>query len=221
MDKKTKNYLFNSITFFTAFILLIVLLNLVDKDAIGPKESIVGLSTLNNFYHNLVNVNFKLYTVTDFGGIPPFIYLLVFGFMGLIQLIKRRSLLKVDKDILALGVFFLLTFLIYLFFEFVVINYRPVLINDKLESSFPSSTTFLSIALLISGSLEIDNYIKNKKVTLVIKIISISYCVFLVVGRLISGVHWLTDIIGAILISVSLIYLFLFLRNLFNKIIKD
>jgi len=221
MEKKTKKYLFTSIILFVLFVLLIVLLKVVDTKAIGPKESVVGLASINGLYIKLVGTNFTLYNITDWGGIPPFVFLLVFGMMGLVQLIKRKSLLKVNKDIIALGIFFILTLIVYLFFEFVVINYRPVLINGILESSFPSSTTILSITLLTTGILELDLYLKNKVLSKIIKYVSMGYCLFLVIGRLFSGVHWLTDIVGAVIISTSLIFLFLFLRDLFNKIIKD
>ena len=39
----------------------------------------------------------------------------------------------------------------------------------------------------------------------------------LMVGRLLSGVHWLTDIIGGVLISLGLLFLFAGVRNLLGE----
>ena len=69
-----------------------------------------------------------LYTVTDWLGLVPIAFCLGFAIFGLAQWIKRKSLLKVDLSILALGGFYLLVMATYVLFEYVVINYRPVLI---------------------------------------------------------------------------------------------
>jgi len=130
---------------------------------------------------------------------------MLFGIMGLIQLVKRKSFKRVDRELIVLGCFYIIVFLVYLTFEFVVINRRPVLINGRLEVSYPSSTTFLSITFMLSAIPLVNKYISNKTAFNAIKIIFIIYMLFLVVGRMLSGVHWLTDIMGSVLISVSLL----------------
>ena len=40
-----------------------------------------------------------LYNITDWLGLVPIFVCMIFGFVGLAQLIKRRSLLKVDFDL--------------------------------------------------------------------------------------------------------------------------
>ena len=127
------------------FVVWTLLVSFVDLRAIGPQGSTVGFGALNYFIHNLTGVSMTLYTVTDWLGLVPIVTALSFAILGLVQLIKRKSLLRVDYSILALGVFYIAVIVIYALFEIVVINYRPILIDGALESSYPSSTTITAI----------------------------------------------------------------------------
>ena len=147
-----------------------------------------------------------LYVVTDWMGLIPIGVCFFFAIWGLIQLIKRKSILKVDKDILLLGAFYIAVISFYSLFEFLVINYRPVLINGNLEASYPSSTTMLSICVFISAIMALFNRVKgagNKGI--IIATFSL-LTAFMVIARIISGVHWISDIIGGVLISCALIF---------------
>lgn len=212
---KKRNYLYLSIFFISLFIIFTITLKLIDVKSIGPNNSLVGYSTINKFFNNLTGTNMLLYDITDYGGIPPIIMGMLFGILGLIQWIKRGSIKKVDRELLILGIFYLTVFIVYLLFELFVINRRPILINGYLETSYPSSTTFLSITFMLSAIPLVDKYIKNKYAANFFKFILVLYMLFLVVGRIISGVHWLTDIIGSIIISTGLIlgYKYFIKRN--------
>ena len=109
-----------------------VLLRLVDVKAIGPMGSSVGFATLNECVHRLTGTNLFLYTITDWLGLIPLATVLGFAILGLWQWIKRKKLWCVDGSILALGTFYIAVMAVFVFFEVVVINYRPVLINGKL-----------------------------------------------------------------------------------------
>lgn len=211
-----KKNLVISIALFTSFIIFTILVMNVDLKPIGPNNSVVGFSTLNGWFNNLANANFVIYNITDWLSLIPIGIGIFYGIIGLIQLIKRRSLLKVDTNILALGIFYILTLAVYLFFEFVVINRRPVLIDGYLESSYPSSTTILVLCFM--GTLIIENNIYLKKTPkIVLNTITTLFIVFMVIGRLISRVHWITDIMAGVIISFSLNYLYLFLYQFLNK----
>ena len=132
-----------AIAFLATFALWTAIVRFVDVKAIGPDGSSVGLATLNGFVHKLTGVNWILYTVTDWLGLVPIAVALGFAILGLAQLIKRKSLWKVDRDILLLGIFYIVVIAFYVFFEIVVINYRPILIDGRIEASYPSSTTML------------------------------------------------------------------------------
>lgn len=185
-------------------IIYTLLVKYVDTSIIGPNGSVVGFSSLNSFVFNLTGNNMTLYKITEILGIIPILIALMYAVIGLIQVIDRKSL-KVDKELIALGILYIIVILIYVFFEKCIINYRPVIIDGVLEASYPSSHTLLSICICGSALL-INKYLfNNEKIYKYINIISIISMVLIVLGRLLSGVHWASDIIGSIIISITLL----------------
>lgn len=214
---KIKKSLFISVVFLLAFVLWTVLICFVDVGEIGPRESSVGFATLNEFIHNLTGVNMTLYVVTDWLGLVPVFLCIGFAVFGLIQWIKRRSILKVDYSILTLGGFYIIVMAAYILFEMYVINYRPVLINGYLEASYPSSTTMLVMCVMPTALMQFDTRIKNRLLRNSIKAVIIAFTVFMVVARLISGVHWVTDIIGGALLSTGFVTVYYSVSNFIDK----
>ena len=206
----------NRIRFFGAGIfglltvLLIILVKCADVHAIGPGETYIGLSHINQYAFQSTGVNMIWYNITDWLGIVAIITALLFAAIGLVQMIRRKSLVKVDKNILALGVLYVLVICLYIFFEIVVVNYRPVIMpgSDHPEASFPSSHTMLVSVILGSAMIQINRYVKNKILRNVLVAASALIICVTIVGRLISGVHWFTDIVGGIFISAFLICLY-------------
>ena len=198
-------------------IIYTLLVKYVDTSTIGPNGSVVGFSSLNSFVFNLTGNNMTLYKITEILGIIPILIALMYAVIGLIQVIDRKSL-KVDKELIALGILYVVVILIYVFFEKCIINYRPVLIDGILEASYPSSHTLLSICIC-GSSLLINKYLfNNKKIYKYINIVSIISMVLIVLGRLLSGVHWASDIIGSIIISITLLKI---LETYYLSIKKD
>lgn len=208
MKRNAKYNLCLGIGFILLFILWTVLVMTADVKPIGLKGSNVGFATVNSAVHKLTGANMSLYNVTDWLGLVPILVCFIFAGVGLYQLIKRRSLLKVDKDILILGVYYFLVIAAYLIFEMIPVNYRPVFINGFMEVSYPSSTTLLVLCVMLTLNFQVDRRIKNKTVRNIINIVSVFFSVFMVIGRLISGVHWLSDIVGSVLISLGLFYIY-------------
>ena len=204
MKKKRKD-IFVCGGLFAVAIIYTILVKYIDVQAIGPKDSLVGFATINKFIFNLTGVNMVWYSITDWLGFVPLIIAFIYAMIGLVQMIKRKNILKVDKEILGLGVFYIIVIGLYIFFETYVINYRPILMDGILEASYPSSHTLLSVCIC-GSSLIINKYLfKNKNFFKAENIISILSILVIVIGRFISGVHWFTDIIGAILISIALL----------------
>ena len=191
-----------------AFVLWTFLILFVDVQAVGPNSSMVGFASFNTRFYQLTGVHMTLYTVTDWLGLVPIAVCLGFGCLGLYQLIKRRSLFKVDTDILLLGGYYILVIFGYLFFEMVPINYRPILIDGFLEPSYPSSTTLLVLSVMPTLAFQVKRRCDNLMVKQIIMILAILFSVFMVIGRLVSGLHWATDIIGSILLSIGLFKLY-------------
>lgn len=188
----------------SAFVLWTMLIQTVDVQSVGQNGTSVGFATLNCWFHNLTGVHMVFYCITDWLGLVPIFSFMFFGGVGFVQLIKRRSFLKVDTDIIFLGVYYIIVVLGYLIFETIPINYRPILIDGIAEVSYPSSTTLLVLSVMPTIRFQAERRINN---TLIKKIISVSvilFSLFMVVGRVASGVHWLTDIIGSVFLSEGL-----------------
>ena len=206
--RKTKKIVSAGILLLAAFAVWTFLIQTVDVQQIGPRQSAVGFATVNGWFHRLTNVHWMLYTLTDWLGLVPIVVCLLFACVGLAQLVQRRSLLKVDLDILLLGVYYVLVIFAYLLFEMIPLNYRPVLIEGILEASYPSSTTLLVLSVMPTLHFQAERRLKNSAPRHCIKVLTVLFSVFMVVGRLLSGVHWLTDIVGAILLSGGLFLLY-------------
>ena len=204
--EKSQKVLLSGIAMVVLFILWTVAISLIDVQPIGPQNSSVGFATLNGFIHSLTGVHMAIYTITDWSGLVPIFICMFFGLVGLIQLVKRKNLLKVDFDIIILGVYYVIVILCYLIFEMYPINYRPILINGFMESSYPSSTTLLVLCVIPTLVFQANQRLKSITLKRFITIFAVAFSIFMVVGRLISGVHWLIDIIGSCLLSAGLFY---------------
>jgi undecaprenyl-diphosphatase len=203
---RTKNIVI-SIALTVLSVCYTLLVKFIDVDAIGPNESEVGFSKLNGWFSNLVGSNMTIYKITEVLGLLVIAIVLIYGCIGIYQLVKRKNLLKVDREIIVLGCFYVLMAITYVLFEKVVINYRPILIDGELEASYPSSHTILALCIALS-SLKVSKEYFNKKYIKKINIITIVLMSLVVIGRLISGVHWISDIIGGIIISLTLLSYF-------------
>ena len=200
--------LYAALALIAAFILWTAVVSSIDVQAIGPQGSRVGLAAVNGWFHGLTGVHMALYTVTDWLGLVPVAVVMAFAILGLIQWIKRKRFFLVDRSILILGGFYVIVMGAYLLFEELVINYRPVLIGGYLESSYPSSTTQLVLCVMPTAMLQLRSRIRIKWLRSAVLAAIAAFMVFMVIGRAVSGVHWLSDIIGGGLLSAGLVLLY-------------
>lgn len=207
MKKKYRNFAAAS-GLLVLFILYTNALVLMDVKPIGPQGTSVGFAAINDSVRHLLDVNLFLYTITDWLGLIAILVALGFAVLGLSQLIKRKSLWRVDSSILVLGGFYLLVISAYLYFEFNVVNYRPILIENVLEASYPSSTTMLVMCVMPAAMMQFHRLIQNKTVRIAVNALSGVFTAFMLVGRLLSGVHWVTDILGSLLLSAALVMMY-------------
>lgn len=208
MKRKTRKNFYTAIFVLATFILWTIAIKFIDVSSIGPNASSVGFASFNSVFHNFTGVHMTLYTITDWLSIVPICFVIAFGILGFIQLINRKNILKVDYDILVLGGFYVTVMAMYVLFEMIVVNYRPVLIEGVLEASYPSSTTMLVMCIMPTTIMQLNRRIKSIRLKGMVSFILSLFTAFMVVGRLISGVHWLSDIIGGALLSIGLVMMY-------------
>ena len=208
MKKNEKKSLLIGSIFLAMFAVWTVLILTVDVQPLGQNGTSIGFAAFNCWFHHFTGVNMAIYTITDWMGLVPVVICLIFAGIGLVQLMKRRSFFRVDADIMILGVYFVIVFLAYAIFEIITINYRPILIEGRMEASYPSSTTLLVLSVMSALIEQIQRRLSDITAQRIIKIAAIAFSAFMVIGRLVSGVHWFTDIVGGVLLSAGLFMLY-------------
>lgn len=210
MNKSLKKYCL-PILLCILFVLFTVVVKVVDVQAIGPLASKIGFAKLNSAVHSFVqshisqNMQVLCYNFTNGAGIIAIITAGFFAVFGLLQLIRRRSLVKVDKEIILLGVSYAVTIVLYVLFEKIAVNYRPVLEDGKLAASYPSTHTMIVLCIMGTARYAFARYIADKRLLLTSEIFCIALMGLTAMGRLFSGVHWFTDIIGGVLVSAAIV----------------
>ena len=208
MKQRGRKEIITGAVLILAFILLTVLIQTADVQPVGVNGTTVGFASVNTRFHRLTGVHMGIYTVTDWLGLVPIVICIGFGLLGLTQWVRRKSIAKVDRDILLLGGYYILVILGYLIFEMIPINYRPILIDGAMEASYPSSTTLLVLSVMPTLMFQINRRAKSQTARRISAAFVVLFSVFMVIGRLVAGVHWLTDIVGAVLLSAGLYCLY-------------
>lgn len=205
MKKFANTYIFGFL-----FVLFSLWIRLFDVQAVGPEGSRIGFAGLNLAVHEFFGMHLFWYKLTQALGYVAILFAAAFALLGFIQLIKRKSLLKVDKKLLILGIIYILLALLYLLFEKIPFNYRPVILDpaEGLEPSYPSTHTLLILTVFGTAVQLAGSWIKNPKLLLTVKILALVIMGLTIVGRLVCGVHWFTDIVGGVLLSLFLISLY-------------
>ena len=191
-----------------AFAVFTALVRSVDVQPVGQNGTDIGFASINRLFHSLTGVSMTLYSITDWLGLVPVLVCMLFGAVGLVQLVRRRGIARVDRDILLLGAYYAAVMLAYLAFEMIPINYRPIPINGFMEASYPSSTTLLVLSVMPTLVFQADRRLACSAVRRAVRILTAGFCVFMTAARLLSGVHWLTDIVGSLMLSGGLFWLY-------------
>jgi len=216
---KKKNFCNLIITsgLFLSFLILTLLIKFVNVKSIGPENSTIGLSDINTSILQSIKSNLIWDKIADILMLFALCVALCIAVIGVVQLIKRKKILKVDKEILILGIIYILVIGFYILFEIIIINYRPILIDGKLEASFPSSHTLIVTTILSTSLFYFYKIVSNKIWRAITTALVTAIIIIATLSRLLAGVHWFTDIIGALLLSASLFMLYKSLLNHFQS----
>ena len=221
MTRQGKLYLAG--LFYVLFLALIVLLCLADRQPVAAGDTVVGLATVNAWFaiaaaglsgggimDGSTALSPQLYQLTEYLGYFSLLVAACFALLGFVQLLRRRSLKKVDRQLLAMGGLFIVLAVLYVFFEKVIINYRPIVLPGESgpEASFPSSHTMLTVTILGSVCIVLRTYVKNDGLRVLLRVVCVLLILAMVCGRLLCGCHWLTDILGGVLVSCAMLALF-------------
>jgi len=210
MKTAFKKSLIFSIVLLVVFIVYTICVMKVDVEPLGLEGTDIGFALINVPMRDLIGLNEGWYFLTKIISVLSFGVIGFFACIGLYQVIKNKSLLKADPDIYALGVFYIIVLAVYVLFDKVVINYRPFDLGEGLEASYPSSHTILAITVFVTAAVEFAIRVRqNDTLRKVLVAVCIILAVLMIVGRMLSGVHWFTDIIGGIVCSAFLVSVFM------------
>ena len=132
--------------------------------------------------------------------------LAVFVFLGIYQIFTRKSLLKVDRRLLWMILPLLLMTITYVVFDkFFVLNVRP---NGSGETSFPSTHVMVVATIFMLIAINLPYYIKSKAICIVLDLAMLALLVLVCVGRVLSEMHWLSDVLGGL--AFALIFAFIY-----------
>ena len=212
MERNVKNktgiFFVCGVGLLAAFALWTIALSCIDVQPIGPDGSSVGFAAMNDAVHGMTGVSMTLYHLTDWLGLVPVAFAAGFAVLGFVQLVRRRSLWKVDASVLLLGGCYIAVMAAYLYFEMYPVNFRPVLIDGRLEASYPSSTTLACLVIMPTAMMQLHGRISSRKLRRVVMTGMAAFTALTVLGRVLSGVHWASDIIGGMLLSGGLVLLY-------------
>lgn len=211
--KKTNTAAIVTAVCFAISFLFTIAVMFVDVAAIGPQGARVGLARMNGAVRDIIGVNEMWYDITKYLGVIAILIAGAFALYGFLQMIRKKSIFRVDYAVIMLGVIYFLTIALYVFFEVVVINVRPVIMagEDAAQASFPSSHTMLACVIFGTAIPAFMRLSEDRKKRLIVTCACVFFVIVMIAGRLLSGVHWLSDIIAAVFISSALISLYVFL----------
>ena len=213
MSEKTQNSLLTTLMLAVAFAVFTFLVSRFDVAPIGLENTNIGFSSINGPIHEAIGFSNVWYVVSKLIGYLAFVTVAFFGLLGLLQAVKRKGIFKIDSDIIALAVFYVVVLAMYIVFDHVYINYRPIYLGEELEYSYPSSHTMLGLCCYITAAFQFKSRIKGSKGTLM-SVLCYVLAAVAVISRALSGVHWFTDIIGSVILSSVIISFYLLLVSI-------
>lgn len=201
---------------FAVFAVFTLLVRFVDVQPIGPAGSSVGFASVNGAVFEMLGQNAVWDKISDLLLLAAIATAFFFAALVVFQLIRRKSFFRVDCDLYALAGFYVLVGVFYLIFELVAVNSRPVLVDGTLAASYPSSHTLLVGSFLLAAVVQTKKRVSDQRIRIVLLAVFALLIVLTAVGRLLSGMHWLTDVLGGLILASALGMLYLSVTRLLD-----
>lgn len=189
-----------------AFVVLTACLLFVDVRAVGESGAEVGFATINEAVFAALGQDEIALKASDLGGLVMIAAVGVFGVTGLVQVIRRKGILRADRALYVMAGGLVLLAVAYVFFEIFVINCRPVLDEGELAASYPSSHAMLATAVAGMGAAYLFGRCKSRVLHGLIGSCLIGLACVTTALRLLGGVHWLSDIVGGVLLGLVITF---------------
>ena len=217
MSRKTKRNFYLAGIFFAIFIAYTFAVKFIDVAPIGPENSSVGFSTINQLVFSTLGQHKIMYDITKVLGLFALVVAAFFVLLTLLQLIRYKSISHVDASLIALIIHYATVAIAYVAFEFIEINYRPVILDEGLEASYPSTHTMLALCIMLTAILQFRSRFNGEGLKNFVTILFLAIAIVTVVGRLLSGVHWFTDILGGVILSAALVMFYIAMERYLRK----
>ena len=208
MYSRAKKLFLIGFIFLALFAVFTVLVCTIDVKNVGQGASALGFATVNKSVFESLGTSDLWLTLTDVFGYVAILAAASFACLGAYQLIRRKSLKRIDTEILLLGALYVAVVAFYVLFELVIINYAPVLKDGEIAASYPSSHVLLVVTIMASAVPTLYFYTKKRIFRITAATFSTAIIILTVIGRLLAGVHWLTDIFASLLLSTALVFIF-------------
>jgi len=205
-DSGFRTLLVLAVVLFVAFAAFTYLVRTYDVAPVGYNGAEVGFSKLNAAAHEMFPGDDGSYELTKILGYICLIAVAVNGLEAAIDFFRHKGRIsRMHKRNVITCIYYVVVGGFYVLFEFVVINTRPI----SAEASYPSSHTMLALCVLYSVFVLLGfSSWRYKFMASILRVICVVAMISMVVFRFLSGVHWLTDICGGILLSLSLMCLY-------------
>ena len=187
--------------FLATFTVFTVMVMRYDVQDIGFNGAPVGFATLNGAVHALFPYDEGCFAASEYIGYFCLGIAGVNALIAFIDFIKARGFRHMHRRYILTMVLYAVVVGAYVLFEFYEVNERPV----AAEASYPSSHTLLALCVLYSEIVLLGHSARRLRLWAdILRMLFVALMVAMVFMRLLSGVHWLTDICGSILLSLSL-----------------
>ena len=190
----------------------------VNGDAIESTQTTdIGFQKLNLSVHNALGFRQVFYRLSEYIGYLALLAGACIGLIWLLRLIKTKKLLGVDAGLNAAIAAMALMVVFYVLFEALKLNFRPVILDDGLEASYPSSHTLLGCVVFGCAAMVSADIFKDKGLARSVSALCYIIAAVLTLFRALSGVHWISDIIGGVILSAAILSLAHFIKYVLTE----